>query len=186
MKRKKVIYLTLLVVFIFLFFIIGKYNGMVEQREKVYSAKSQIENLLERRIELIPNLVASVKGYTKHEEKILSEISDARAKMSGASSLNEKLNENDNLGSAISRLLVVIENYPNLKANEQFTGLRDELAGTENRLSTARRDYNESVKKYNQKIFSFPNNIFARVFKFEKFEYFKAKDGAQNVPIVDF
>lgn len=165
---------------------IGSYNGLVGLKENVDNESSNIETQLQRRADLIPNLVNTVKGYTNHENKILSAISEARAKLSGADTMSEKAKADSELSSAVSRLLVVVENYPNLKADSQFSALTDELAGTENRITVARRDYNASVKEYNQKIKMFPGSIIAGMFGFSSAEYFEASENSKEVPVVSF
>lgn len=162
---------------------IGPYNKLVGMDEDTNTALSNIDNQLQRRVDLIPNLVNTVKGYAKHEEDVFKQVSDARSKLAGASTPKEKAEANGEVNSALSRLLAISENYPDLKADKQFTGLRDELAGTENRIAVARNDYNTSVNKYNQAIRHFPTTI---VFGFDKKEYFKAESGADKAPKVDF
>lgn len=164
----------------------GSYNSLVSMNEDINSKWGQIDNQLQRRADLIPNLVSTVKGYAKHEETILNNIADARSRLVGAGSVAEKAAANEELNSALSRLLVVVENYPNLKADANFRQLQDELAGTENRISVARKDYNDSVQVYNAKVKSFPTVIWARMFGFEPREYFKAEGAAKEVPKVDF
>lgn len=165
---------------------IGSYNSLVNLNEAVNSNWSQVENQLQRRADLIPNLVATVKGYAAHEESILNNVADARSRLIGAQGAADKAAANDQLSSALSRLLVVVENYPNLKADANFRQLQDDLAGTENRVATARKDYNDSVQKYNARIKTFPNVIWANMMGFEAREYFKAEASAQSVPQVDF
>jgi LemA protein len=145
-----------------------------------------VENQLQRRADLIPNLVATVKGYAAHEETILSNIADARSRLVGAQGAADKAAANEELNTALSRLLVVVENYPNLKADANFRQLQDELAGTENRLAVARKDYNDSVQVFNAKIKTFPNVIWAGMLGFEPREYFKAEAAAKSSPKVDF
>jgi len=164
----------------------SSYNGFVDLEENVDQSYAQIENQLQRRLDLIPNLVSTVKGYAAHEEEVLTEISDARARLAGAASPEEEAAANAELTGALSRLLVVVENYPNLKADQQFTQLMDELAGTENRLSVARKDYNEQVSIFNKKVKSFPGVIVANVTGFDEKEYFEADPSAQEAPKVDF
>ena len=136
--------------------VFGFYNGMVSARENVDSKWSQVDNQLQRRSDLIPNLVNTVKGYAAHEKEVFQSVSDARAKMAGAKSVNDKLAANTELNSALSRLLAVAENYPQLKADQNFRQLQDELSGTENRIAVARKDYNDAVQGYNTKINSLP------------------------------
>ncbi|RWR08461.1 LemA family protein [Siminovitchia fortis] len=164
----------------------GSYNGFVNAEEDVEQKYSQIDNQLQRRADLIPNLVNTVKGYTKHEEKVLGDIADARSRLIGAKTVQEQADADASLSNALSRLLVISENYPELKADKQFTQLMDELAGTENRIAVARKDYNDQVAVYNKKVRQFPGRIVASVFGFEKKEYFKAQAEAGETPNVDF
>lgn len=164
----------------------GSYNKMVSMQEEVDSKWANIDTQLQRRMDLIPNLVNTVKGFASHEQEIINSVTDARSKLSGANSVEEKANANNELSGALSRLLVVVENYPDLKANQNFQALSDELAGTENRIAVARKDYNDVVKEYNQKIKKFPSNMIAGMFGFETKQYFEAKEGADNAPVVEF
>lgn len=165
---------------------ITTYNKLVSQNEEVQTALSQIDNQLQRRNDLIPNLVETVKGYAAHEEEIFTSIAESRSKLAGAGTMEEKADASSDLSNALSRLLVVAENYPELKANENFRQLADELAGTENRIGIARMEYNETVKAYNTAIKKFPTVIFAGIFGFERYEYFEADEGAQKAHEVKF
>ena len=166
---------------------IGHRNEMVRKREAVNAAWAQVDVVLQRRSDLIPNLVQTVKGFATHEEKVFGDIAAARAAMAGAKSPQEKIAANGQLDSALSRLLVVVENYPQLKSNENFLRLQDELAGTENRIAIERRRYNQTVQDYNTYISLFPNNIVANFSGFTRNDaYFKTDEGARQAPKVDF
>lgn len=189
LKLKKIfgpigIIVIILVVLSLLF--IPKYNSLVTAEEGVDSKWAQVENQLQRRYDLIPNLVESVKGYANHEKEVIASITDARAQMGSAQSPKEQAVANDALNGALSRLLVVVENYPNLKADANFRQLMDELAGTENRLAVAREDYNNEVQAFNKTVKRFPGNLIAGMFGFEQKEYFKAAAGAEKAPSIDF
>lgn len=188
MKVKKysgiIIVIVIIAVLVLLF--MSSYNGFVNAQEDVDQSYAQIENQLQRRLDLIPNLVNTVKGYAAHEKEVIESISDARANLAGAKTPEEEATANAQVSSALNRLLVVVENYPNLKADKQFTQLMDELSGTENRISVARRDYNEQVASYNKKVKRFPGAMIARISGFEEKEYFKADSQAENAPEVDF
>lgn len=166
--------------------VVSSYNGFVTADENVEKSYAQIENQLQRRLDLIPNLVNTVKGYAKHEKEVIESVSDARAKLAGAASPADKANANEELSGALSRLLAISENYPDLKANENFQQLMDELAGTENRIAVARQDYNDQVSSFNKKAKQFPGNITAKMFNFDQKEYFKADEAAKDAPSVDF
>lgn len=177
--------LVLLVVFWFF----GTRNSLVALREDVEMQQSQIETTLQRRSDLIPNLVATVKGSTNHEEEVFTEIADARSKLAGSieSGDIESINEANNaLDSALGRLLAISENYPDLKASEQFIALQDELAGTENRIAVARQYYNEKVQTYNTTVQRVPTSIVAGMSGFYPMPYFEADEGATEVPVVSF
>ena len=163
------------------------YNRIQSLDEQAAQAQSAIEVQLQRRADLIPNLVNTVKGYAKHEEGVFTAIANARAQMAGARTPQEKIQANSQLEGALSRLLVVVENYPQLRANEQFNRLMDELSGTENRINVERRKYNETVMRYNANLQLFPNNIAASLFGFQREDaYFKADAGAKTAPQVQF
>jgi LemA protein len=162
------------------------YNTMVTLDEGVKGAWGQVETQLQRRMDLIPNYVETVKGYAAHEKETFIQVTEARSKVAGAGSIPEKIQANNQLTSALSRLMVVVERYPDLKANQNFIALQDELAGTENRISVARMRYNEAVKTYNVSIRKFPQNIIANMFDFERAEFFEAPKEAKEVPKVKF
>ena len=165
----------------------GSKNTLVTEREAVTASWAQVDVALQRRADLIPNLVETVKGFAKQEQAVIKEVTDARAALGGARTPSEKIQANGQLDGALSRLLVVVENYPQLKSNENFLRLQDELAGTENRIAVERRKYNETVQRYNTDIELFPNNIAASMFGFQRNDaYFKTEPGARNVPKVSF
>ncbi len=165
----------------------GVYNSLVTNREQIKQSWSQVENVLQRRYDLIPNLVATVKGYAKHEQSTLEDIAKYRTQWAGAQGPGQKIQASQGLEGALSRLMVVMENYPQLKANEGFLKLQDELAGTENRIAVERMRYNEAIQAYNVQCRQFPGNLIAGMFGFAPNEdYFKAKDAAQDAPKVDF
>ncbi|WP_313467723.1 LemA family protein [Carnobacterium sp.] len=165
---------------------ISSYNGLVKEESNVDVAWSQVESQLQRRNDLIPNLVNSVKGAMNQEQDVFGEIADARAKLGGADTVEEQIDANNDMSSALSRLLVVVENYPELKSNENVTALMDELAGTENRVAVERQRYNEAVQGYNNRVRRFPGSIIANMTGFEKKPYFKAVEGAETAPEVNF
>lgn len=189
MKNKKGL-IILAVVLVAVFALIGAgisaYNGLVEDHEEVVAAQADIETYLQRRADLIPNLVSTVKGYAAHEEEVYTALANARAALSGANTIEEMNEANSQLDSALSRLLVVVENYPELKADVQFINLQDELAGSENRIAKARQEYNEEVQEYNAEIRKFPTSIFAKAFGFESAAYFEASTESQTAPNVNF
>jgi LemA protein len=174
------------VIGICLLLVVPKYNSLVNGEEAVDSKWAQVENQLQRRFDLIPNLVETVKGFAAQEKEILTEIADARTKYGAASNVEESAEAEAELSGALSRLLVIVENYPDLKSDANFRQLMDELAGTENRLAVAREDYNNQVQSFNSNVRKFPGNVIASVFGFEKREYFESDDRATEVPTVDF
>ena len=189
-RRLKPWHIVLIVVAVLVVLLVGytvsSYNGLVTLRQEVTQKDSDIQTTLQRRADLIPNLVNTVQGYASHEESIMKEVSDARAALVGAKDTGAQLAANDRMTSALNRLLAIAENYPDLKANTNFIQLQDELAGTENRITQARRAYNDAVKTYNTKIQRFPTSLIAGIFNFDAFEYFQANENAQEVPSVNF
>ena len=162
------------------------YNTFVSQEENVKAQWAQVENQLQRRNDLIPNLVETTKGYAQHEESVFKDIADSRSRLLNAKSPDETIAAANAQTNALGRLLVVVENYPNLKANEQFNGLMDELSGTENRIATERMRYNEKVQEYNTSRRKFPANVTAKMFGFKEYPYFEAPADAKGVPKVNF
>jgi LemA protein len=184
--KKWGLWIVLGVIVLLAIFSFSSYNGLVTQEQKVDTSWAQVENQLKRRSDLIPNLVETVKGYASQEKEVIQSVTDARAQLAGANTPKEYANADENLNGALNRLLVVVENYPNLKSNENFRSLMDTLEGTENRLAVARRDYNESVETYNLKVRRFPGNIMANIFGFSKKSYYEVSEKDQENPQVDF
>ena len=168
--------------------LVGGYNGIAAARENVDTQQAAIHTQLQRRADLIPNLVNTVKGLAAQEQSVIDSVTEARAQLAGAQGMGmeELAAANDNLSSALSRLLMVVENYPEIQSSQGYISLMDELAGTENRISVARNDYNDAVKSYNSRIITFPNRLVAGMFGFEKAEYFTAPESAQSAPDVNF
>jgi LemA protein len=167
--------------------LMGTRNELVTERESVNASWAQVDVALERRSDLIPNLVETVKGFATHEQSVIDSVTSARAALGGARTPSEKIAANSQLDGALSRLLIVVENYPTLKSNENFLRLQDELAGTENRIAVERRKYNETVQRYNTDIELFPKNIAASLFGFQRNDaYFTAEGAAREVPKVKF
>ena len=187
-KRNLIIVGVVIVIVIFSLYSLfkGSYNKFVSMDEAVKSSWAQVENQLQRRFDLIPNLVETVKGYAKQEKDVLVEVTNARAKVGGAGNVPDKIAANNQLSSALSRLLIVVERYPDLKSNQNFMRLQDELAGTENRVAVERRRYNEIVQTYNVAVRSFPGNIVAGIFGFAKAPFFEAPAAAKAAPQVKF
>jgi LemA protein len=162
------------------------YNKFVSQEEAIKAQWAQVENQLQRRNDLIPNLVETTKGFAQHEESVYKDIADARSRLLAAKSPDETIAAANQQTSALGRLLAVVENYPQLKANEQFNRLMDELAGTENRLAVERMRYNERVQEYDTSRRQFPANLTAKMFGFKEYPFFQAPPEAKTVPKVNF
>ena len=162
------------------------YNSMQANEEAVTAAWGNVESAYQRRADLIPNLVATVKGYATHEKDVFENVANARSKLAGARTPAEAGAANGQLDSAIGRLLAISENYPQLKANENFVRLQDELAGSENRIAVERKRYNDDVRELNQSIKRFPGNMVAKLFSFDHKDYFQADAKSQQVPEVKF
>src|SRR5204862_4517664 len=162
------------------------YNRFVSQEEAIKAQWAQVENQLQRRNDLIPNLIETVKGYAAHEASVFKDIADARSRLLAAKSPEETIQAANQQTSALGRLLAVVENYPQLKADAQFNRLMDELSGTENRLATARMRYNERVQEYNTQRRKFPSNVTAKMFSFKEYPYWEVPAEAKQAPKVDF
>lgn len=193
--------IALIIVLVCVFAIFGfyknTYNSLVTQDESVSATWAEVQNQYQRRLDLIPNLVATVKGYAKHESDVFTQVSEARSKAGGQINISDEVLSDpeafaryqqvqDNLGSSLQRLLMVTERYPELKADQQFLALQDQLEGTENRITVARQRYNDAAKNYNITIRRFPTNIIANMSGFEKKVYFAASNEAQSAPKVEF
>ena len=196
MNKKVIILIAVAVVLLGSFvWVKNTYNNLVTSDENTQSAWSQVENVYQRRADLIPNLVSTVKGYAAHESETLESVVAARSKATQVTIDPASLNSEDiarfneaqgELSNALGRLLMIQENYPDLKANQNFRDLQAQLEGTENRIATERMKFNQTVQDYNTKIRRFPTNIFASIFGFEKKGYFEANSGAENAPKVEF
>ena len=177
---------VLLLVFMVAGSLTGRYNGFVASNEQIDGAWAQVENVLQRRGDLIPNLVSTVQGFAEQEREIFIEVANARSRLAGAASPGEAAAANAGLTGALGRLLAISENYPQLRSNENFIRLQDELAGSENRIAVERRRYNDAVRVYNTNVRQFPNSLMAGTFGFDSREYFEADEAAQEVPTVQF
>ena len=189
MKKKGII--IAIIVGVVLIWGIGTYNGFVKKQEAMTTAWGQVENVYQRRADLVPNLVAVVKNYAEYEQGTILAVTEARAKATATTVNTENFDENEfanfesaqnELGNSLNRLIVTVENYPDLKANEEYLTLQAQLAGCENRIQTERERFNETAKTYNQSIRHFPSNLIAKMFGFEKRPYFEAEAGAERVP----
>ena len=185
-KGFSIIIIIVAIIAIFVLPLIGGYNKLVSLEQTVNTTEANIDTQLQRRSDLIPNLVNTVKGYASQEKEIFTNIADARSKLAGATNVTDQAAADGELSNALSRLLVVVENYPDLKSNQNFRDLSVQLEGTENRIAVSRQDYNTSVTNYNTKIRKFPTNLIASLFGFSERLLYKASEGAQQVPSVDF
>jgi LemA protein len=189
-SKKKTLIIVLAVIVVLAIaaysFFAGNYNKFVNLDQAVKTSWAQVENQLQRRFDLIPNLVETVKGYAKQEKDVMVEVTNARSKVGGAGTVPDKINANNQLSGALSRLMVVVEKYPDLKSNQNFMHLQDELAGTENRIAVERMRYNEAVKVYNQTIKSFPANLLAGMYGFKDGAFFDAPKEAKAAVKVKF
>lgn len=198
LKKFAIIAAVIVVIALILYnFFAGNYNKMVTLDESVTSAWSQVENQYQRRLDLIPNLVSTVKGYASHEKEVFEQVAEARSRAGGIVKVDSAILEDskklaeyqkiqNELGASLQRLLAISENYPQLKANQNFLALQDELAGTENRISVERKRFNDAVRSYNSFIRKFPQNIIANMNGFEKKAYFEAETAASKAPTVSF
>lgn len=193
--KNKGLWITIGIVVVVIIVVISSYNGLVKKSEEAMMAWSNVETAYQRRSDLIPNLVNTVKGYAAHELETLQSVTDARTKATSVTidpstatpaQMEAWIAAQDEVNGALGRLIAVAESYPDLKANENFMQLQQQLEGTENRISTERRKYNEAVREYNVAIRRFPSNIIAGMFGFEKMELFEAAEGADEVPVVEF
>lgn len=188
MKKGTIIIIAIVAVVLLLIgSVIGSYNGFVTEEEKVKKAQSDISTQLQRRADLIPNFVETVKGYSDYEKETYTAVTEARNAVKSANTVTEQAEASAQLDSAIDIWVnAVTEAYPELKASEQYIGLQDELAGTENRIAQARRDYNDTVNKFNSRIKKFPGSIVAGMFGFDAFDYFEADSNSLSTPQVSF
>ncbi len=192
---KKTLAIVIIIIVVMVAWAVSAYNGLVAEQQKVESSWAQVENVYQRRADLIPNLVATVKGYAKHEKETLEGVVQARANATSVkidashldeASLKKFQDAQGELGSALSKLLAIQESYPDLKANENFKELQAQLEGTENRITVERRNFNEIAQSYNTKVRQFPTNIFAGIFGFSTKPYFQSQAGADKAPKVSF
>ncbi len=184
-KNKKII-IILAIIVVLVLWVVGKYNFFVKQNEATTSQWAQVENQLQRRFDLIPNVINTVKGITKQEKDVFGALAEARTRYAGSTSVDEKAKYASQVESSLGRLLVIAENYPQLKSSESFRDLTVTLEGTENRISVERMNYNNLVKNLNANIKTFPSSIIASIFGVKEHSYFEVKDEAKEVPKVDF
>ena len=188
MKNKKTVIIIAIVAVIVIIggTLMSSYNGLVTGRETVESAESNIDTYLQRRADLIPNVVSTVKSFASHETEVFDKVLEARTALVNANTVEDKAEADAQLDTALQGINVIVENYPELKSDATYIALMDELEGSENRIAVARKDYNDAVKDYNNKVIRFPGSIAASIFGFEKAEYFEADESAQEVPNVSF
>jgi len=185
-QKNKTLVIVLVVVLILVFWIVGKYNYFVNQNEAITGQWAQVENQLQRRFDLIPNVINTVKGITKQEKEVFLQLAEARTRYAGATTTDQKATAAGQVESSLGRLLVIVENYPELKSSQSFRDLTVELEGAENRISVERMKYNDLVKSLNASVKRFPNSILASIFGVAERSYFEITDGAGSVPRVDF
>lgn len=185
-KGTKITIAIVAIIILIAIFFVGGYNDLVSLDQQVNAASSNIDTQLQRRSDLIPNLVNTVKGYASQEKDIFSEIATARTKLAGANNITDQANADSELSNALSRLLLIVENYPDLKSSQNFKDLAIQLEGTENRIAIARQDYNTAATEYNVKRRKFPTIIISSIFRFNEKPLYEASDTAKEVPSVDF
>jgi LemA protein len=185
-QKNKILVIILVIVVILAFWVVGKYNFFINQNEAITSQWAQVENQLQRRFDLIPNVINTVKGITKQEKDVFGELADARTRYAGSTTIDQKATAAGQLESSLGRLLVIAENYPVLQSSQSFRDLTVELEGTENRISVERMKYNDLVKSLNTNVKMFPNSILASIFGVKERSYFEVTTGADAVPKVDF
>ncbi len=184
-KGTGVLLAVVAIIVVLVLFFVGGYNSLVSKQTAVEEQAANIDTQLQRRADLIPNLVKTVKSFTEHESEVFSEVTKAREKLMSAGTMAEKSEANEEVTSALNKLIAIAESYPELKSDTVYVDLMDELAGTENRISYARQNYNAAVADYNKAIKMFPGVFFANMFGFERAELFEASEGAEKVPDVD-
>jgi len=185
-QKNKVLIIVLVVVVLLASWVVGKYNFFVNQNENITGQWAQVENQLQRRYDLIPNVINTVKGITKQEKEVFSQLAEARTRYAGSTTIDQKATAAGQVESSLARLLVIAENYPELKSSQSFRDLTVELEGTENRIAVERMKYNDLVKSLNANVKTFPNSILASIFGVAERSYFEITEGTEIVPKVDF